>query len=259
MFAEYTQSESNYENARVATRVIDKYLKEFREQFDKMENNDTTKINFMRDNSQHFVMSIDEIKFVSDEKGHCITGTVKSGTLENESEIVVSNGRHGFVVEIQKDGNFVNTANQGEKVSLFALNFNENEFKNVSPDLYLEAADNFYEKRLTKELIEHNRKVEIYDVPPTTDELDDPFKMEIDQAYWVEAKNGYLLTGKIIGGFIDIDDKIILSNGLKATVKEFDNESDYACAFDTNVGILVSGIKKGALDGVEGLTAEIKW
>ncbi len=115
------------------------------------------------------------------------------------------------------------------------------------------------EKDRIREELENNRKVEIYDVPPTTDELDDPFKMEIDQAYWVEAKKGYLLTGKIVGGFIDIDDKIILSNGLKATVKEFDNESDYACAFDTNVGILVSGIKKGALDGVEGLTAEIKW
>ena len=111
------------------------------------------------------------------------------------------------------------------------------------------------EEEIRREL-EHNRKVKVLDVPPTTDELDLPFKMEIDQAFWVEAKKGYLLTGKIVGGFVNLDDKITLSNGMKATVKEFDNGSDYACAFDTNVGILISGINKGALDGVENLIAE---
>ena len=111
------------------------------------------------------------------------------------------------------------------------------------------------EEEIRREL-EHNRKVKVLDVPPTTDELDLPFKMEIDQAFWVEAKKGYLLTGKIVGGFVNLDDKMTLSNGMKATVKEFDNGSDYACAFDTNVGILISGINKGALDGVENLIAE---
>ena len=47
--------------------------------------------------------------------------------------------------------------------------------------------------------------------------------MEIDQAFWIEAKKGYLLTGKIVGGFVNLDDKITLSNGMKAMVKEFDN------------------------------------
>lgn len=114
------------------------------------------------------------------------------------------------------------------------------------------------EARIREEL-EHNRKVEVLDVPPTTDELDLPFKMEIDTAYWIEGKKGYLLTGKIVGGFINIDDDIILSNGIKAKVKELDNGDDYASAFDTNVGVLITGIKKGALDGVENLVATMNW
>ena len=164
LFAEYCGA-GDYENARVATRMIDSQLQRFREQFDKIEINNNDNENKMEENE-----------------------------IDEEEEI--------------------------------------------------------------RRMIEHNRKIQVLDVPPTTDELDLPFKMVVDQAYWIEAKQGYLLTGKITGGGICPDDKITLSNGLKAKVKEFDNGSDYVCAFDTNVGILITGIKKGALDGVENLIAE---
>lgn len=107
--------------------------------------------------------------------------------------------------------------------------------------------------RIEQELREHNKKVKVLDVPPTTDELDDPFKMVVDGIYWIEAKKGYLLSGTIEGGFISPDERVKLSNGMKAKVKEIDGEnSEWAGAGD-KVGILLLDIKKGALDGVENL------
>ena len=83
--------------------------------------------------------------------------------------------------------------------------------------------------------------------------MDDPFKMVVDGIYWIEAKKGYLLSGTIEGGFISPDERVKLSNGMKAKVKEIDGEnSEWAGAGD-KVGILLSGIKNGALDGVENL------
>lgn len=107
--------------------------------------------------------------------------------------------------------------------------------------------------RIEQELREHNKKIKVLDVPPTTDELDDPFKMVVDGIYWIEAKKGYLLSGTIEGGFISPDERVKLSNGMKAKVKEIDGENPEWAGAGDKVGILLSGIKKGALDGVENL------
>ena len=190
------------------------------------------------------------------ETDYCrISGCIKSGSIEIETEIALNTGRRAFVAEIEKDGAKVKAAKQGETVSLMVLNLYDRDMRDLPNDLIVEAVDDFYEQRLSAELKSHNSKIKVLDVPPTTDELDDPFKMEVESAFWIEAKKGYLLTGKITGGIIGLDETIRLSNGMKAKVKEFDNGEDNVCAFDKNVGILITGIKKGALDGVESLVA----
>ena len=208
--------------------------------------------------NQHFIMPVTDIAMVP-ETDYCrISGCIKSGSIEIETEIALNTGRRAFVVEIEKDGAKVKTAKQGENVSLMVLNLYDRDMRELPNDLFVEAVDDYYEQRLSAELKSHNSKIKVIDVPPTTDELDDPFKMVVDGTYWVEAKKGYLVSGKIVGGCVSPDDKVILSNGMKATVKEFDNGEDYACAFDSKVGILLSGIKKGALDGVTDLVITMK-
>lgn len=207
-------------------------------------------------NKDHFVMSVSSISYTPATEYSNLTGIVQSGKINVETEVVLSNGRHAFLVEIIKDGKNVTSAAKGDEITLHLLNLSEKDLQDLPQNLYVEADDDFYENRLTNELSEHNKKVKVLDVPPTTDELDEPFKMQIESAFWVEAKKGYLLTGIIKSGIINLDETITLSNGMKAKVKEFDNGANYACAFDTNVGILISGIKKGELDGVENLIAE---
>ena len=257
MFVGYVKHTNHFRNARVATLMIDKLLQKFRRQ---LESFDYEITNQNKDNmeNKHFVMSVTDIAMVP-ETDYCrITGCAKSGTMHIETEIALSTGRRGFVVEILKDGQNVQSASKGETISLMVLNLEERDLQSLPNDLYAEAVDDFYENRLSQELIDHNRNVQILDVPPTTDELDLPFKMVVDGIYWIEAKKGYLVSGKIVGGGVSPDDKVILSNGMKATVKEFDNGEDYACAFDSKVGILLSDIKKGALDGVTDLVITMK-
>lgn len=207
-------------------------------------------------NKDHFVMSVSSISYTPATEYSNLTGTVQSGKINVETEIALSTGKRAFIVEIKKNEINVDSASQGETVSLLVLNLEERDLQDLPNNLFAEAVDEYYEQRLSAELKKHNSKIKVLDVPPTTDELDEPFKMQIESAFWVEAKKGYLLTGIIKSGIINLDETITLSNGMKAKVKEFDNGANYACAFDTNVGILISGIKKGELDGVENLIAE---
>ena len=236
------------ETARLASRMIDSYLNKYREQIDI--------INFKTEEkmeNQHFIMPVTDIAMVP-ETDYCrISGCIKSGSIEIETEIALNTGRRAFVVEIEKDGAKVKTAKQGENVSLMVLNLYDRDMRELPNDLFVEAVDDYYEQRLSAELKSHNSKIKVLDVPPTTDELDNPFKMVVDGIYWVEAKKGYLVSGKIVGGFISPDERVKLSNGMKAKVKEIDGEnSEWAGAGD-KVGILLSDIKNGALDGVENL------
>lgn len=206
--------------------------------------------------NNHFVMAVTDIAIMPDSEYCRINGTAKSGSISTESEIALNTGKRAFIAEIKKNSINVDSASQGETVSLLVLNLEERDLQDLPNNLFAEAVDEYYEQRLSAELQKHNSKIKVLDVPSTTDELDEPFKMQIESAFWVEAKKGYLLTGIIKSGIINLDETITLSNGMKAKVKEFDNDANYACAFDTNVGILVSGIKKGVLDGVENLIAE---
>lgn len=206
--------------------------------------------------NNHFVMAVTDIAIMPDSEYCRINGTAKSGSISTESEIALSTGKRAFIAEIKKNEINVDSASQGETVSLLVLNLEERDLQDLPNNLFAEAVDEYYEQRLSAELKKHNSKVKVLDVPSTTDELDEPFKMQIESAFWIEAKKGYLLTGIIKSGIINLDETITLSNGMKAKVKEFDNGANYACAFDTNVGILISGIKKGVLDGVENLIAE---
>lgn len=201
-------------------------------------------------------MSVSSISYTPATEYSNLTGTVQSGKINVETEIALSTGKRAFIVEIKKNEINVDSASQGETVSLLVLNLEERDLQDLPNNLFAEAVDEYYEQRLSAELKKHNSKIKVLDVPPTTDELDEPFKMQIESAFWVEAKKGYLLTGIIKSGIINLDETITLSNGMKAKVKEFDNGANYACAFDTNVGILISGIKKGEFDGVENLIAE---
>ncbi len=88
-----------------------------------------------------------------------------------------------------------------------------------------------------------------------TDSATMPFRMSIDGAYWIAGRNGYLLNGTIETGTISIGQMIFLNNGKEGIVVEFDSSVEWAGP-GTTVGILVSGIQKGELDGVENLTAE---
>ena len=110
-----------------------------------------------------------------------------------------------------------------------------------------------FDKANEAEIIEHNSRVQILDIPPSTSKIDEPFKMVVDGIYWIVAKKGYLVNGTIKSGFVEIGDNVLLSNGMNAKVKEFDGgDGEWAAAGD-NVGILLSGIKQGALSGVENL------
>ena len=109
------------------------------------------------------------------------------------------------------------------------------------------------------EIIEHNRKVQPLDIPPSTSKMDEPFKMVVDGIYWIEGKKGYLLSGTIESGFVEIGNKVLLSNGMEAKVKEFDSgDGEWAAAGD-EIGILLSGIKNGTLSGVEDLIVTSEW
>ena len=101
------------------------------------------------------------------------------------------------------------------------------------------------------EIIAHNNKVRVIDVPNSVQ----PFCMPIDGAYWIEGRNGYLLSGTVESGSIELGDTIYLSNGMDGVVQEFDNDATIATPGD-RLGILITGIKKGVLDGVENLIAE---
>lgn len=106
------------------------------------------------------------------------------------------------------------------------------------------------------EIIAHNAKVTVLDMPTVAEKpILKPFCMPIDGAYWIDGRNGYLLSGTVESGEIEIGDMIFLSNGMEAVVEEFDNNAAIATPSD-KLGILVSGIKKGELDGVENLIAE---
>ncbi|MBQ3656907.1 MAG: hypothetical protein II956_08710 [Bacteroidales bacterium] len=102
---------------------------------------------------------------------------------------------------------------------------------------------------------EHNSKVQPIDIPSTNEVFDEPFKMVVDGIYWIEGRKGYLLSGTVESGQIELGDTIYLSNGLYGVVDEFDNDAAIATPGD-KVGILVSGIKKGELDGVENLIVQ---
>ena len=236
------------EIARTASRMMDKYLKKYREQIDI--------INFKTEKemeNNHFVMAVTDIAIMPDSEYCRINGTAKSGSISTESEIALSTGKRAFIAEIKKNEINVDSASQGETVSLLVLNLEERDLQDLPNNLFAEAVDEYYEQRLSAELKKHNSKIKVLDVPPTTDALDDPFKMVVDGIYWIEAKKGYLLSGTIEGGFISPDERVKLSNGMKAKVKEIDGEnSEWAGAGD-KVGILLSGIKNGALDGVENL------
>ena len=106
---------------------------------------------------------------------------------------------------------------------------------------------------LDEELRKHNSKIKVIDVPQSTDASDEPFKMIVDDIYWIVDKKGYLVCGTIESGFVDIDDNVLLSNGMNATVKEFDRDNGEWASAGDKIGILLSGIKKGDLDGVENL------
>jgi translation elongation factor EF-1alpha len=101
------------------------------------------------------------------------------------------------------------------------------------------------------EIIAHNNRITVLDVP-TQRPL---FCMPIDGAYWIDGRNGYLLSGTVESGSKELGDTIYLSNGMDGIIEEFDNDASIATPGDT-LGILISGIKKGALDGVENLIAE---
>jgi hypothetical protein len=101
---------------------------------------------------------------------------------------------------------------------------------------------------------EHNSKVHLID-PSSNEMFDKPFKMVVDGVYWIEGRKGYLLSGTVESGQIELGDTIYLSNGLYGVVDEFDNNAAIATPGD-KVGILVSGIKKGELDGVENLIVQ---
>jgi selenocysteine-specific translation elongation factor len=89
--------------------------------------------------------------------------------------------------------------------------------------------------------------------------MDEPFKMVVDGIYWIEGKKGYLLSGTIESGFVEIGNKVLLSNGMEAKVKEFDGgDGEWAAAGD-EIGILLSGIKNGTLSGVEDLIVTSEW
>ena len=108
------------------------------------------------------------------------------------------------------------------------------------------------DERIEEELRNHNSKIKVIDVPPSNDPYDKPFKMIVDDIYWIEAKKGYLVNGTIESGSIELGDKIQLSNGIQSKVLEFETDCEWAAAGD-KIGILLSGIKKGELNGVENL------
>lgn len=101
------------------------------------------------------------------------------------------------------------------------------------------------------EIIAHDNRITVLDVP-TQRPL---FCMPIDGAYWIDGRNSYLLSGTVESGSKELGDTIYLSNGMDGIIEEFDNDASIATPGDT-LGILISGIKKGALDGVENLIAE---
>lgn len=107
----------------------------------------------------------------------------------------------------------------------------------------------------TDESIAHNNNITVIDIPKIDNQNSMSLCMPIDGVYWIEGRNGYLLSGTVESGQIELGDTIYLSNGLYGVVDEFDNNAAIATPGD-KVGILVSGIKKGVLDGVENLIVQ---
>ena len=107
----------------------------------------------------------------------------------------------------------------------------------------------------TDEIIAHNNNITVIDIPEIDNQNSMSLCMPIDGVYWIEGRKGYLLSGTVESGQIELGDTIYLSNGLYGVVDEFDNNAAIATPGD-KVGILVSGIKKGELDGVENLIVQ---